>query len=85
MHTVDVLNEALRVAARLGYAVRQEWLESGGGLCEFGGKRWVFVDLSQPAVEQLEVVLNVLRHDAEFHNQPVSPLLRRLCEPRRAA
>jgi hypothetical protein len=85
MHTVDVLEEALRTAGRLGYTVRQEWLEGGGGLCEFQGKRWIFLDLSRPALEQLEEVLNVLRHDPQLRAQPVSPLLRRLCERRQAA
>jgi hypothetical protein len=85
MHTVEVLDDALRTAARLGYAVRQEWLEGAGGYCEFQGKRWIFLDLSQSAAEQLEEVLGVLRCDPNLHAHPLSPVLRRLCEPRRAA
>ncbi|MBW3599248.1 MAG: hypothetical protein KY475_18505, partial [Planctomycetes bacterium] len=65
MHTVEVLDEALAAARKLAYGVRQEWLDgAGGGLCEFGDRRWIFVDLSQTAAEQLEEVLAVLRRDA---------------------
>jgi hypothetical protein len=85
MHTVEVLEEALAAAAQLGYTVRREWLEGGGGWCEFQGKRWIFLDMSQPAAEQLEAVLNVLRADSRLLVQPISPVLRRLCQRRQAA
>jgi hypothetical protein len=85
MHTIEVLDEAVSAVKQLGYIVRLEWLDGGGGLCEFRGRRWIFVDLSQPAAEQLEEVLTVLRRDPKLNDLPVSPLLRRLCQPRRAA
>ena len=31
MHTVEMLDQALDLAGRLGYTVRQEWLAGGGG------------------------------------------------------
>ena len=31
MHTVDLLEEALGLVERVGYRVRQEWLDGGGG------------------------------------------------------
>jgi len=62
MHSVDLLEEALRLAMNSGFQIRQEWLsEQGGGLCRLG-ERWVlFVDLSLSAQEQLENVVQALR------------------------
>lgn len=64
MHSVDLLEEALRLAMNSGFQIRQEWLsEQGGGLCRLG-ERWVlFVDLSLSAQEQLENVVQALRNN----------------------
>ena len=62
MHSVDLLEEALRVAMNSGFEVRQEWLnEKGGGACRIGKRQVLFVDLSLTAQEQLEQVLVALR------------------------
>lgn len=62
MHSVDLLEEALRIAMDSGFEIRQEWLgDTGGGACRIG-KRWVlFVDLSQTAQEQLARVVAALQ------------------------
>ena len=62
MHSVDILEDALRLAMNSGVEVRQEWLnEKGGGLCRIGKRRVLFVDLSLTATGQLEQVLTNLR------------------------
>ena len=77
MHTVELLEEALEVAERCGFKIRHEWLGSvGGGLCEFGGQKWLFVDLSLNAIEQLEQVSEALRQDASIHTLQISRPLR---------
>ena len=49
MHTVEMLEQALDLAARLGYTIRQEWLAgSGGGGCELKGRKLFFLDLDWP-------------------------------------
>jgi hypothetical protein len=86
MHAVKVLEEALQAAQQLGWAARYEWLDgSGGGACEFGGKRWLFLDLSQNVSEQLEAVIAVLDSEPPARLPPLSPILQKLMTARRAA
>lgn len=86
MHTVEMLEELMALAGQMGYVIRQEWLGgSGGGECQFGGRRYIFVDLALSVVEQLEQVAAVLRSDPTlpFVKAPV-PVMQTL-EIRRAA
>jgi hypothetical protein len=86
MHTVDLLEQAIEVAEQLGYQTRQEWLGgSGGGRCEFAGKRWIFIDLTLTAFEQLEQITDALRQDPGIHVIPLSPAMRQLLGVRQAA
>jgi hypothetical protein len=62
MHTVELLQEAVDTARRLGYEVRQDWLGGdGGGHCIVRGRKWLLLDVAQSADEQLEVVAEALR------------------------
>lgn len=86
MHTVDLLAEALQIVKGRGYEVRVELLDdAGGGVCEFGGRKMLFLDATHSPLEQLHAVLEVLR--AEIRRSPlrVTPALAKLLEPRRAA
>ncbi len=85
MHTVELLEQALSVAEKLGYQVRQEWLDGSGGVCEFGGRKWLFVDLSLTAVEQLDQVVEALRDDPRIHTASIPVWLRRKTGVRKAA
>lgn len=86
MHTVDLLEQALALATRLGYQVRQEWLsESGGGACEYGGRKWLFVDLSLSSTEQLSLVVDALRHDPRLDASNVPRSLAQLLASEKAA
>jgi hypothetical protein len=77
MHTVEMLERLLALAGQMGYVIRQEWLGgSGGGECQFGGRRYIFVDLALSVVEQLEQVAAVLRSDPTLPlAKPSAPLL----------
>lgn len=71
MHTVDLLEQALAAARRLGWQVREDWLDgNGGGACYFKGQKWIFLDLAQGASEHLAVVCEALAGDASLHAQP---------------
>ena len=64
MYTVELLEQAIAWAKHLGYGVRQEWIGEGvGGGCEFGGRKWIFLDLALTTRERLEQILDVLRQD----------------------
>jgi hypothetical protein len=79
MHTVELLDEALVIAQRLGFRLRQEWLGgSGGGDCEFNGQKWFFLDLALSPEDQLEQIIAALRSEGGIASMAVSPPLARL-------
>ncbi len=62
MHYVERLEKAIAEAVQRGFEVRLEPLDgASGGLCEFGKRRWIFVDMTASVTEQLEQVLSALR------------------------
>jgi len=86
MHTVELLEAALDLAARAGYQVRQEWLGgSGGGGCRLKGRKLLFLDLALGPLDQLEAVLESLRHDPDTAELPMPHALRKLLAVRRSA
>ena len=78
MHTVEMIEQLVGVAEQLGYEVRHEYLGgTGGGACEFSGRKWIFVDLALNSVEQLDQltempgeyrVLGIVRNVPEFYD-----------------
>jgi hypothetical protein len=86
MHTVEMLERLLVLAGQMGYVIRQEWLGgSGGGECQFGGRRYIFVDLALNVVEQLDQVANVLRNDPTLPLAKPAPSLLPVLGLKRAA
>jgi hypothetical protein len=66
MHTVELLQEAVDTARRVGYDVRQDWLGgNGGGHCLVRGRRMILLDVAQTPDEQLNVVADALRGEAD--------------------
>ncbi|MEZ6135692.1 MAG: hypothetical protein R3C53_12350 [Pirellulaceae bacterium] len=80
MHSVDLLEEALRLADQAGFEIRQEWLPGAtGGLCRIGDRQILYANLSLTAEEQLEQVTASLRNSERFVEPPnASPQLLRL-------
>jgi hypothetical protein len=86
MHTVDLLEEALSLAERAGYRVRQECLGGQtGGACEIRGRKWLFLDLDQSPADQLEQVLDALRGDTAIPPLSMSATLQERLQLRRSA
>ena len=86
MHTVELLDHALDLAARLGYQVRQEWLGGvGGGGCELQGRKIIFLDLALGPMDQLDQVLAALRREVDAAALPMPDQLRKLLVMRKSA
>ncbi len=86
MHTVEILEDAVRVARRLGYKVRTEWLSGvEGGSCEIRGQKWLFIDPAQSVEEQLAQVIAALRHEPALSGASLSGELGKLCQLPKAA
>ena len=79
MYSIDLKDEAIALAERLGWRVRQEYLgEVGGGPCEVGGRKWIFLDIALSPPEQFEQLLDALRGDPAIHAVKVPPGLQQL-------
>jgi len=86
MHTLDILDQAVRLAEELGYYIRRDWLDgTSGGLCEIAGKPWIFIDLSLSPLDQLEQILSVLRNDPAMQQRALPDALGAMLPKRRAA
>ncbi|HUT93676.1 MAG TPA: hypothetical protein VMY37_29705 [Thermoguttaceae bacterium] len=86
MHTVELLEAAIALAEQVGYRVRQEWLDgSGGGDCEIRGQKLVFLDLAVGPLDQLELLLDVLRREPAAVSLPMPHPLRELLAVRKSA
>ncbi len=70
--TLDQVDAWLETAKRLGYRIRYDHFGgNGGGVCEFGGQKWVFIDVALSAIEQLEMLETELPKDAGFQDSQV--------------
>jgi hypothetical protein len=64
MYTVEMLSESLELARQLGYQIREDQLEgAGGGHCLIRGHKWLLLDITQSADDQLRDVLDALKGD----------------------
>jgi hypothetical protein len=79
MYSIDLKDEAIALAERLGWRIRQEYLgEVGGGPCEVAGRKWIFLDIALSPPEQFEQLLDALRGDPAIHTVKVPPALQQL-------
>jgi len=67
LSTVEQLDTLIELARDMGYEVRHEMLGGvGGGRCEVGGRKVLFIDLSLGSVDQLELVSKALADDPQL-------------------
>jgi hypothetical protein len=86
MHTVELLQEALETARRLGYEIRQDWLGGdGGGHCLVRGRRLLLLDVAQSPDEQLDVVIEALRGESRMASLKISRSMAERLEQRAVA
>lgn len=75
MEINQMLKLAKETATDLGFHIRQELLDGQrSGVCEFGGKRWIILDVGQNSLEQLHAIGNALTHleNIDFDEVPVA-------------
>lgn len=61
MSTIQHLEQLIEVAEQLGYRIRYDYFGgTGGGVCEFSGNKWLFLDLALTSNEQLIQIRNTL-------------------------
>ena len=86
MRAANLLEQLLDLAKQLGYTIRMEDLGGeGGGICEFGGKKWLFVDLTASSADQLQRTCDSLRLDPQLSGFALSPQIDQALSTRRAA
>jgi hypothetical protein len=77
MRTLELLDYVTELARRLGYEIREEWLDgAGGGACEIRGQHILFVDLSLSPQDRLWRLASVLRGRAELSEMYILPEVR---------
>lgn len=76
MHVIEQLERLTALAEKMGYEIRYENLGGvGGGLCEFSGRRCLFIDLSLNALEQLEQLRESLVRDPSLPTSRLPPVI----------
>ncbi len=72
MRTVERLEELTLVAESMGYRFRHEPLAGAGGVCEYGGSKWLFFDLGLSVIERLEMLKEALLRDPSLPTSQLS-------------
>lgn len=86
MNLVRQFDEFLDVAQRLGYHIRYDYFGgTGGGVCHYGGKKWLFIDLALTAEDQLDVIFSTLKSDPLFETLEIPESMRRELSKRQVA
>jgi len=75
MHTVELLEAARAIAEQLGFKIREEHLDGGGGACTVHGQKWLFLDVASGTSEQLEQVAAALIADPQIYSIDMPPTL----------
>ena len=83
MHSVELLEEALDAARRIGFEIREELFDGnggGGGACKVRGRKLLFLDLNLDPRQRLAQVLDALRRDPQTAEIVTTVTLRRVLE-----
>ena len=82
MEINQMLKLAKETATDLGFHIRQELLDGQrSGVCEFGGKRWIILDVGQNSFEQLHVIGNALSLLEKLDQTEIPVVLREVWKP----
>lgn len=86
MHKVELYEQLVATAERLGYQIRHEYLGGvGGGSCEVAGKKCIFIDLALNSTEQLDQLVEALQEDPAIYTLSLSNEVAHVVHDRKAA
>ena len=64
MSIIAQLDQWIEIARQHNYEIRFDWFGgTGGGVCQLGNRKVLFIDLALPAIEQLELVRSSIEND----------------------
>ena len=67
MSVVTQIDQWLETARQLNFKIRYDYFGgTGNSICEFGGNKWLFVDLALSSLEQLEQIQQAVQSDPMF-------------------
>ncbi len=73
MSTVEKFDHLVTEAQQVGYKVRYDYFGgTGGGICQFGGAKWLFIDLALSVTERLDLLESQLSNDPLLANYEFS-------------
>jgi hypothetical protein len=79
VQAAELLAEAMTLIRLFDYQIREEFLDgAGGGHCSFAGRKWLLLDVTQSAREQLGDALDALRCEPSLRQRPMSAQLEEL-------
>ena len=82
MEIQQMLALSKQTAKDLGFDIRQDLLDGNrGGMCEFGGKRWIILDVGQNSLEQLHAIGNALKFLDSLDAEQIPVVLRDIWKP----
>ena len=85
MSTIEKIDQLIHIAEQLGYRVRYDYFGgTGGGICEFSGNKWLFMDLALTSTEQLDQLRDSLANEPLLSTVKIDGQVKRDLE-RRAA
>ena len=64
MSIIQQIDQLVDIAEQLGYRIRYDYFGgTGGGVCEFSGNKWLFLDLALSSAEQLDLLKITLANE----------------------
>jgi hypothetical protein len=86
MSMIEQIDQLVEIAQQLGYRVRYDYFGgTGGGVCEFSGNKWLFLDLALTSAEQLEQLLAALANEPLLSTVPINDRMKQELAMKRVA
>ena len=86
MSTIEQIEQLVEIAQQLGYRIRYDYFGgTGGGVCEFSGNKWLFMDLALTSAEQLDQLQAALANEPLLDTVSLNDQIKRELDLKRVA